>query len=68
MEETEKLTPINTKENIAIKLKDEGNCETENVIYAAHCKKHDVIIRLRTGLKSTHLICHERGFHPPIWN
>ena len=35
--------------NITIKLKDGGDCKTEDVIYAARCKKHDLIYVGHTG-------------------
>ena len=33
-------TITNTRKKITIKLKDGGNCKTENVVYVARCKKH----------------------------
>ena len=42
-------TITNTKKNITIKLKDGGNCKTKNVVYAARCKKHDLIYIGHTG-------------------
>ena len=39
----------NAKKNITIKQKDGGTCQTENVIYAARCKKHDLIYAGHTG-------------------
>ena len=39
----------NKKKNITIKLKDGGDCRTKELIYAARCKKHDVVCVGHTG-------------------
>lgn len=39
----------NTKQNITIELKDGGNCQSKNLVYAARCKKHDFICVGHTG-------------------
>ena len=39
----------NKKKNITVNIKHYGNCRTQGVIYAACCKKHDVIYVGHTG-------------------
>ena len=42
-------TITNSKKDITIKLADGGTCKTENLIYAARCKKHDLLCVGHTG-------------------
>ena len=48
---SKKTTITNKRKNITIEMKDGGTCRTKGVIYAARCKKHDLIYVGHTGVE-----------------